>query len=243
MKLHEKIRNLRENNNYSKEELAKLLGVNEELFDSIENGNVEPDIKIIRLLSNVFNISFDELLDENISINNKITNTLKYEIYEYKSHISDYFTLLLYFTLVAIFFAYFLHCSILIITGNYNRITIMACVCFATLFIASLALLHFPIKIIDKIKSDKDGVLFGELNYKNLIIKNFTKDGIKGTINISLTEIESIKVYKSFLNNGKVIIKLKDKENPIITKDIINPKRLVEVYNNLDKLKDYSFNF
>ena len=119
----------------------------------------------------------------------------------------------------------------------------MACVCFAALFVVSLALLHFPIKIIDKIKSDKDGVLFGELNYKNLIIKNFTKDGIKGTINISLTEIESIKVYKSFLNNGKVIIKLKDKENPIITKDIINPKRLVEVYNNLDKLKDYSFNF
>ena len=105
MKLHEKIRILRENNNYSKEELAKLIGVNEELVDSIENGNIEPDIKIIRLISKVFNISFDELLDENIPVNNKITNTLKYEIYEYKSHISDYFTLLLYFSLVAIFFA------------------------------------------------------------------------------------------------------------------------------------------
>ena len=52
MKLNEKIRILRENNNYSKEELAKLIGANEELVDSIENGNVEPDIKIIRLISN-----------------------------------------------------------------------------------------------------------------------------------------------------------------------------------------------
>ncbi|WP_368489915.1 helix-turn-helix domain-containing protein [Clostridium sp. BJN0013] len=46
----------------SQAELAEKLGVTQQATSKYENGNREPDIEILKLLSSIFNVSIDYLL-------------------------------------------------------------------------------------------------------------------------------------------------------------------------------------
>ena len=64
--LGEKIKLLREKNNFTQSDIAEMLGVSSATISKYESGILEPNIDSLKKLSNIFNISIDELLKEYI---------------------------------------------------------------------------------------------------------------------------------------------------------------------------------
>ena len=65
-----KIKQLRTKNNYTQNDLANMLGVSYQAISRWENNITIPDISVLPLLSNIFNVTIDYLLDNNIEDNN-----------------------------------------------------------------------------------------------------------------------------------------------------------------------------
>ena len=79
MNLGKKIAELRKKNNLSQEELAEKVGVARETISKWEIGDTTPDINQVKIISKIFNISIDELVDNDINnvIVEKVSNTEK----------------------------------------------------------------------------------------------------------------------------------------------------------------------
>lgn len=79
MNLGNKIANLRKNNNLSQEELAEQIGVTRQTISKWELEETTPDIKQAKELSTIFNVSLDELTNNDINnvLIKKISNTEK----------------------------------------------------------------------------------------------------------------------------------------------------------------------
>lgn len=79
MEIGNKIMKLRKKNNLSQEELAEKVGVTRQTISKWELGETSPDIKQAKELSNIFNISLDELVDNDIKdiLIEKTSNTEK----------------------------------------------------------------------------------------------------------------------------------------------------------------------
>ena len=68
MTIGEKIVHLRIVNNISQEELAKTLKVSRQSLSKWENNDTLPPLNTIKDLCNIFKVSADELIDDNIVI-------------------------------------------------------------------------------------------------------------------------------------------------------------------------------
>ena len=79
MNLGKKIAELRKKNNLSQEELADKVGVARQTISKWEIGDTTPDINQVKIISKIFNISIDELVDNDINnvIVEKVSNTEK----------------------------------------------------------------------------------------------------------------------------------------------------------------------
>lgn len=79
MNLGEKIASLRKKNNLSQEELAEQVGVTRQTISKWELSETTPDINQAKILSKIFNISLDELTDNDIKgiLVDKVSNTEK----------------------------------------------------------------------------------------------------------------------------------------------------------------------
>lgn len=79
MNLGNKITELRKKKSLSQEELAELLGVTRQTISKWELSVTTPDINQAKKLSNIFNISLDELTDNNVNdiLVEKVSNTEK----------------------------------------------------------------------------------------------------------------------------------------------------------------------
>ena len=79
MNLGKKIAELRKKNNLSQEELADKVGVARQTISKWETGDTTPDINQVKIISKIFNISIDELVDNDINsvIVEKVSNTEK----------------------------------------------------------------------------------------------------------------------------------------------------------------------
>ena len=79
MNLGKKIAELRKKNNLSQEELADKVGVARQTISKWEICDTTPDINQVKIISKIFNISIDELVDNDINnlIVEKISNTEK----------------------------------------------------------------------------------------------------------------------------------------------------------------------
>lgn len=75
MKLSEKIQILRKNKNYSQEDLATKCGVSRQAISKWEASTTLPDTENLITLSNLFNISVDVLIKDDLEIDYKIYNT------------------------------------------------------------------------------------------------------------------------------------------------------------------------
>lgn len=68
MKISEKIAILRKRFGYSQEDLANELDISRQSIYKWETDNSTPDLDNIKKMANLFNVSFDKLLDDNIDI-------------------------------------------------------------------------------------------------------------------------------------------------------------------------------
>lgn len=70
------LRNLRKSNNYTQEKLAEKLGVSINSIAMYENGNRFPSIKMLTMISKLFNVSIDELIGNSINAKNNIDEAI-----------------------------------------------------------------------------------------------------------------------------------------------------------------------
>ncbi len=70
MKLSEKIVFLRKRNGMSQEQLANELSVSRQAIYKWENGITSPEIEKLKILSDLFSVTFDDLLNDNIDLSN-----------------------------------------------------------------------------------------------------------------------------------------------------------------------------
>ena len=79
MEIGNKILELRKKENISQEQLAEKMNVTRQTISKWELGETTPDIKQAKVLSKIFNISLDELTDNDIKsiVVEKISNTEK----------------------------------------------------------------------------------------------------------------------------------------------------------------------
>ncbi len=79
MEIGKRIMNLRKKNGLSQEELAEKIGVARQTISKWELGETYPDLKQAKELSKIFNVSLDELTDNNIKdiLVEKTSNTEK----------------------------------------------------------------------------------------------------------------------------------------------------------------------
>ena len=77
MNLGKKITNLRKKEKITQEKFAELIGVTRQTISNWESNITKPDINQIKEISKIFNISIDELVDNNIRdiIEKKISKT------------------------------------------------------------------------------------------------------------------------------------------------------------------------
>ena len=79
MEIGKKIMDLRKKNGLSQEELASKVGVARQTISKWELGETSPDLKQAKVLSKIFNVSLDELANNNIKdiLVEKTSNTEK----------------------------------------------------------------------------------------------------------------------------------------------------------------------
>ncbi|AGK96364.1 helix-turn-helix transcriptional regulator [Clostridium pasteurianum] len=73
MRLSEKLRKLRKINKLSKEQLAEKLNATNQAVSEWELEKIYPDILNLVKLSDIFNISLDELINDDIDIQRKLS--------------------------------------------------------------------------------------------------------------------------------------------------------------------------
>ena len=77
MKLEEKILKLRKEAGLSQEEFGDKINVSRQAVSKWENGETKPDIEKIKLISELFNVSYNYLLDDNENEKSTIDSTKK----------------------------------------------------------------------------------------------------------------------------------------------------------------------
>ena len=90
MEISKCIKDARQNNNISQENLAEQLGVSRQTISSWENGKSYPDLVSIIKMSDIFNISLDKMLKED----KKLVNNMQEKMDTVKSNKSIVFTIL-----------------------------------------------------------------------------------------------------------------------------------------------------
>lgn len=64
MQFHDKLKQLRIQNEYSQEQLAELLNVSRQAITKWESGKGMPDISNLKMISNLFGVTLDSLLHD-----------------------------------------------------------------------------------------------------------------------------------------------------------------------------------
>ena len=79
MKIGDKILSLRKKEGITQEELAEMVGVSRQTISKWELDETSPDLKQAKKLSEIFKVSLDELVSNNIEnlLVNKVSNTEK----------------------------------------------------------------------------------------------------------------------------------------------------------------------
>ena len=59
-----RLRNLREDNDYSQKQIAEMLYIDQSTYSRYENGLLDIPLSILIKLSNIYNVSIDYLIDK-----------------------------------------------------------------------------------------------------------------------------------------------------------------------------------
>lgn len=245
MNLSDKIRIIRKARGYSQEELGEKVGISRQTVSDWEKGKFEPTLVSIRCLAQILEVSFDALLDEEIDLNDKnqlniilknlsketkekVNSSFRYVIKEYSVSKKDYAFVICYFSSLAVLmiitiFAAIFENSAVYITG-------------IILFFLIAAALALPIRVIKKIKIGGYNNAFGILSKTHFVLNGWSTADFSQTTYVPVAEIEKIELDKSAKEkHGKVVIYLKGRNKTIVTPEIINPQKLIDLFNNLDR--------
>jgi transcriptional regulator with XRE-family HTH domain len=242
MDLSEKIKIVRKARGYSQEELGDKVGVSRQTVSDWEKGKFEPTLESIRCLAQVLEVSFDTLLDEDIDLNDKrqlnialkdlseetkekVNNSFRYRIQEYTVTKKDYAFVITYFSIMDAL-------AIAMIPVSIFEIGIVMYVIGIALILL-LSMLALPISRIKKIKNGGYHHTFGTLSMTHFVIIGWSDSVFDRTVYVPVTEIESMELDKNAKKkHGKVIVRLKGRNKPIVTSEIVNPQKLIDVFNN-----------
>lgn len=255
MNLSEKIKIIRKARRYSQEELGDKVGVSRQTVSDWEKGKFEPTLESIRCLVEVLNVSFDTLLNEKIDLNDekqlnvalknlsndtkgKINNSFRYRIKEYAVTKKDYACVIIYFALLAISIAAIIVSAIAVSSWPYAGITFWI---FIVVLVLLLSIIPLPIRWIAKIRNGGTFSSFGTLSQTHFVIIGWSDDKFDRTTYVPVTEIESMELDKDAKKkHGKVIVHIKGRKKPIVTSEIEEPQKLIDVFNNLETITETS---
>ena len=154
------IASLRKANGYTQEELGEILSVSNKTISSWENGNSSPDLSLLPIIADLFNVTCDELLRGEKSKEEKETKINKSTIKNmYKNYYNKYLNS--FYISLGLFIAFVLLIIIGIIIGS-------------TSFGDSLnntSSIFFVILFILGIMSYLVGIFYSIINYNNAISK------------------------------------------------------------------------
>ncbi|MCQ2975962.1 MAG: helix-turn-helix domain-containing protein [Bacteroidales bacterium] len=260
MKLSEKIYIIRKARGYSQEGLGLSMsrvnknGISRQTISDWENGNCEPVLENIRDLAEVLGVSFDALLDESIDLSDKkvlnsvlknispetkekVNNSYRYRIFEYRISWADYLIVILYF----VFLLAFALLTYFGFTQSSDEWNITGTVS-ATMLGGTVLMLYLPIFEIKKIKNGGMNHTFGTLSQTHFVIIGWSDNEFDRTIYVPIEEIEKMEVVGGGNpRHGKVKVTLINRARPIITSEIINPGKLVDFFNNKESFVDNEY--
>ena len=154
------IATLRKANGYTQEELGEILGVSNKTISSWENGNSSPDLSLLPIIADLFNVTCDELIRGEKSKEEKETKINKSTIKNmYKNYYNKYLNS--FYISLGLFIAFVLLIIIGVIIGS-------------TSFGDSLnntSTVFFVILTILGIMSYLVGIFYSIINYNNAISK------------------------------------------------------------------------
>lgn len=249
MNLSTKIAIIRKARRFSQEDLGDKIGVSRQTVSSWEKGEYEPTLDSIRAIAQVLDVSFDTLLDDSIDLKDeqtlnralkhldegtkeKINNSFRYRIREYTVKRSDYVGVIIYFSIVALF-AIALTVNAFFIEGfNANAIAEYA---LGLVLIFLLSVIALPISRIKYIAAGGRNYSFGTLSQTHLVIIGWSDARFDRTVYIPVSEIESMELAKDAnKKHGRVIVRIKERSKLVVTNDIVEPQRLIDIFNNLE---------
>lgn len=250
MDLSEKIAIIRKARRYNQEDLGFKIGVSRQTVSSWEKGEYEPTYDNLRAIAKVLDVSFDTLLDKDIDLNDekqlnsalkhldentkgRINNSFRYRIRQYNVKKEDYARLITYFALAG-----------LILTGLIvNAFFIKKIVStnafieyfLGLIFVLLISLIFVPISLFKKIKSGGNLSTFGTLSQTHLVIIGWSDSKFDRTVYIPVKDIESMELGKdATTRHGTVIVHIKERKKPLVTNDIVEPQKLIDIFNNLE---------
>ena len=249
MNLSEKISIIRKARKYTQEEMGDKIGVSRQTVSDWEKGKFEPTLDSIRAIAEVLNVSYDTLLNEkvdlrdkaqlNVALKNldnetkgKVNNSFRYRIREYTITKKDYIKVILHFTLIAVFSVATLICVLM--TKDIDGMFI-ADIVLGSIAVTLISALPLPISDIKKIRAGGYNYSFGTLSQTHLVIIGWSDAKFDRTVYIPVSEIESMELNKGATSrHGTVVVKIKGRNKPLITNDIVEPQKLIDVFNNLE---------
>ena len=154
------IATLRKANGYTQEELGEILGVSNKTISSWENGNSSPDLSLLPIIADLFNVTCDELIRGEKSKEEKETKANKNTIKTmYKNYYNKYLNS--FYISLGLFIACVLLIVIGIIIGNSS---------FGD-SLNNTSTVFFVILTILGIMSYLVGIFYSIINYNNAINK------------------------------------------------------------------------
>ena len=237
-------------------------GVSRQAVSDWENGKSEPCLENIRDLAEVLGVSFDALLDESIDLDDpqvlnavlskqthidistpeekksSVGRSINYRIHTNALSIKKF-----KITLSGVICA--LIAIILIIVGTqigFSGLAIQlllylfSLAAFSLLFIVALTLEIIPAirgKVVNYFVGSID---YGSLDIDDKYIKMEGYENIGNHLYINIENIIDIELgTKQQKRYGDVEVIIKDKEHPMIIRDVMHPKKLIETYKKIVK--------
>lgn len=197
MTLGNKIYHYRKQINLSQEELAHKLNVTRQSVSLWENDLSLPSIDNLKSLSNLFNISIDELLankQESVECNDKkplFTTNIKYnyDVYKNMYHIVTKKHVLI--NIICIFLCIFIICGILI-SKTVNNVCLIFPLFFMTIVVINLVKIKVGMKkYVYNCTSTKPNLESVQMFYEDYMIINSTCDTSKATTTKKYNEIKN----------------------------------------------------
>ena len=98
-----------------------------------------------------------------------------------------------------------------------------------------LGIISIPIRKIKLIAAGGPNYSFGTLSQTHLVIIGWSDSKFDRTVYIPVSEIESMELGKGATRrHGTVVVKIKERSKPLVTNDIVEPQKLIDIFNNLE---------